>query len=93
MDKSYEKRFQIFSESLSDSELANYARTNGNNTFSRKRKMPLKDMLLCRLSKKGLTTTLELRNYFKDKGELSMQLSVQGYLQERKRLNPKIFLI
>ena len=91
MDKFYKKRFQMFSESLSDPELANYARKNGNYTFSRKRKMPLKDMLLCCLSKKGLTTTFELRNYFKDKGELSMQLSVQGYLQQRKRLNPEIF--
>lgn len=41
--------------------------------------------------KKGLTTTFELRNYFKEKGDLSMQLSVQGYLQQRKRLNPEIF--
>lgn len=81
----------MFSESLSDQELVNYARKNGNHTFSRNRKMPLKDMLLCCLSKKGLTTTFELRNYFKEKGELSMQLSVQGYLQQRKRLNPKIF--
>ena len=53
--------------------------------------MPLKDMLLCCLSKKGLTTAFELRNFFKDKGELPMALSVQGYLQQRKRLNPEIF--
>lgn len=91
MDKSYLKRFQMFSELLSEPELVNYARKNGNNTFSRKRKMPLKDMLLCCLSKKGLTTAFELRNYFKDKGDLSMPLSVQGYLQQRKRLNPEIF--
>ncbi len=59
--------------------------------FRESAKMPLKDMLLCCLSKKGLTTTFELRNYFKEKGDLSMQLSVQGYLQQRKRLNPEIF--
>lgn len=53
--------------------------------------MPLKDMLLCCLSKKGLTTTFELRNYFKVKRDLSIQLSVQGYLQQRKCLNPEIF--
>ncbi len=46
MEKSYKKRFQMFSELLSDPELVNYARKNGNNTFSRNRKMPLKDMLL-----------------------------------------------
>lgn len=91
MIKSYKTRFQKFSALLSDPEIAKYARQNGNHAFSRKRKMPLKDMLLCCLSKKGLTTTFELRNYFKEKGDLSMQLSVQGYLQQRKRLNPEIF--
>ena len=91
MNKSYKKRFQKFSKSLSDPALINYARQNGKNTFSRKRKLPLKDMLLCCLSKKGLTTTFELRNYFREKGDLSMQLSIQGYLQQRKRLNPEIF--
>lgn len=91
MVKSYKKRFQMFSEFLSEPELVNYARKDGHNTFSRKRKMSLKDMLLCCLSKKGLTTAFELRNFFKDKGELPMALSVQGYLQQRKRLNPEIF--
>lgn len=81
----------MFSEFLSEPELVNYARKDGHNTFSRKRKMSLKDMLLCCLSKKGLTTAFELRNFFKDKGELPMALSVQGYLQQRKRLNPEIF--
>lgn len=91
MIKSYKTRFQKFSALLSNPEIAKYARQNGKHAFSRKRKMPLKDMLLCCLSKKGLTTTFELRNYFKEKGDLSMQLSVQGYLQQRKRLNPEIF--
>ncbi len=91
MNNSYKTRFQNFSILLSNPELAKCARKNGNNVFSRKRKLPLKDMLLCCLSKKGLATTFELRNYFKVKGELSMQLSVQGYLQQRKRLNPEIF--
>ena len=53
--------------------------------------MSLKNMLLCYLSKKGLTTTFELRNYLKEKEEGSTQLSVQGYLQQRKRLNPEVF--
>lgn len=66
-----QKRYVTIS-SLSDPELINYARQNGKNTFSRKRKMPFKDMLLCCLSKKGLTTAFELRNYFKEKGDLSM---------------------
>ena len=91
MNKSYKKRFQKFSISLSDPALINYARQNGKNTFSGKRKLPLKDMLPCCLSKKGLTTTFEPGNYFREKGDLSVQLSIQGYLQQRKRLNPEIF--
>ena len=34
---------------------------------------------------------LNLETISKKKGDLSMQLSVQGYLQQRKRLNPEIF--
>ena len=85
------QEFQKFSALLSDPEIVKICETEWKPCFSRKRKMPLKDMLLCCLSKKGLTTTFELRNYFKEKGDLSMQLSVQGYLQQRKRLNPEIF--
>lgn len=91
MEKSYVQRFQKFSERLMDPELANYARKEGSNTFTRNRKMSLKDMLLCCLSKKGLTTIFELRNYFKQKEAWPMQLSVQGYSQQRKRLNPEVF--
>lgn len=36
MVKSYKKRFQMFSEFLSEPELVNYARKDGHNTFSRK---------------------------------------------------------
>ena len=88
---SYKNRFQKFSNLLSESELIKYARQKESNAFCRNRKMPLKDMLLCCLSKKGLSTVFELRNYFKQKEEKAMSLSVQGYLQQRKRLNPEVF--
>lgn len=91
MKKSYIRRFQKFSDRLMDTELANHARKKDSNTFTRNRKMPLKDILLCCLSKKGLSTIFELRNYFKQKEVWPMQLSVQGYLQQRKRLNPEVF--
>lgn len=91
MEKSYIQRFQKFSERLMDPELANYERKEGSNTFTRNRKMPLQDMLLCCLSKKGLTAIFELGNYFKQKEAWPVQLSVQGYLQQRKRLNPEVF--
>lgn len=61
--------------------------------FLRKWKISLQSILLYCLSKKGLTTSFELRNYLKEKIEMFMQLSVQGYLQHRKHLNLEIFLI
>ena len=89
--KTYEKRFEKLIQLLSSDELLPYARQNNNNTFSRIRKMPLKDILLCCLAKKGLTTDMELRKYFKEKNEISIKISKQGYLQQRKRLNPNVF--
>lgn len=85
MRSTYIERIQKLSEKLSDPALAERARKINSNTFSRNRKMPLKDILLCCLSKKGLTTTLELRNYFIQKDVPSMKMSKQGYLQQRKR--------
>ena len=92
MERSYIQRFQTFSNRLMAPKLAIHARKKDSNTFTRNRKMPLKDILLCCLSKKGLTTIFELRNYFKQKEDWSMRLSVQGYLQQRKRLNPEVAL-
>ena len=52
--KTYEKRFEKLIQLLSSADLAKHARQNNNNTFSRIRKMPLKDILLCCLAKKVL---------------------------------------
>lgn len=49
---SYIKRFQKLSRQLMDSKLPKCARIENQNTFSRNRKMPLKDILLCCLAKK-----------------------------------------
>ncbi len=88
MCKSYKRRFQKFSEILSDPELINYARQFGSNAFSRKRKMPLQDMLLWCLSKKGFTTTFEfskavdfqtayLAGYLADKYDIDAEQSAE----------------
>lgn len=91
MKKTYISRFQKLTELLADSKLIKCARRIEGNTFSRRRKMPLEDIVMSCLAKKGLTATLELRNYFKQKEESDMEISKQGYLQQRKRLNPDIF--
>lgn len=91
MKGSYIERIQKLSERLEEPALAKHARKINSNAFSRNRKMSLKDILLCCLSKKGLTTTLELKNYFKQKDVSFTRISKQGYLQQRRRLNPKVF--
>ena len=52
MNKTYIKRFQRLSEELNNPKLSEYARIENQNTFTRNRKMPLNDILLCCLSKK-----------------------------------------
>lgn len=52
--------------------------------------MPLKDIIMCCLAKRGLTSVFELRHYFQQRND-SMRISKQGYLQQRKRLNPDVF--
>ena len=92
MRKSYIKRFKQLSKHLSGEEIKACARLpgSGEQTFTRNRKMPLKDIILCCLAKKGLTTVFELRNYFRQRNN-GMKISKQGYLQQRKRLNPDVF--
>lgn len=96
MRGSYIERIQKLSEKLSDPNLAVHARKMGSNTFSRNRKMSLKDILLCCLSKKGPTTALELRNYFKQKGNLYMEISISRFhifLPVRQSLPRKTWII
>ena len=87
MIKSIKQDFKKFSALLSDPKLQNMRDRMETMLF---RESENKRQVF---QKKGLTTTFELRNYFKEKGDLSMQLFVQGYLQQRKRLNPKFFPI
>lgn len=61
------------------------------NTFIRNRKMPLQDLLLTMINRKGLTLTLELRNYMKTVHP-GTEISKPGYLKQRMKLNPDAFL-
>lgn len=70
---------------------ADLCRGGNAGSFTRNRKMPLRDILLTMINRKGLTLTLELRNYMKisHPGE---QISKPGYLKQRMKLNPDAFL-
>lgn len=91
MFNSYINRFNKMFESINSDTIKTYARLGESNSFIRKRKMPLSDTILCTLSKKGLTTAMELHQYFAQKGAEHMSISKQGYLQQRKKLNYEVF--
>lgn len=59
--------------------------------FVRNRKMPLSDLLFTMINRKGLTLTLELRNYMKI-SHPGTEISKPGYLKQRMKLNPDAFL-
>jgi hypothetical protein len=92
MKKGYRSRYEKMYEIINSQEIKKYGRLPREpKNFTRDRKMPLKDVILSVLSKKGLTTSMELREYFKDKCKAETKITVQGYLQQRKKLNYKAF--
>ena len=59
--------------------------------FTRNRKLPLPQLLLSILSRKGRTLTMEIRSFIKSiKSKIS--ISKPGYLKQRQKLNPEVFL-
>ncbi len=67
-----------------------FCRSGNPNVFVRKRKMPLDDLLLSMINRKGLTLKLELRNYMKITHP-GIKISKPAYLKQRMKLNPEAF--
>jgi glutathione S-transferase len=68
------------------------ARLEGDETsWTRKRKMPLSDMLRSVLGRKGLTTRMELRQYFQALVAWEREVTKQDYLKRRKKVNWEVF--
>jgi hypothetical protein len=53
--------------------------------------MPLEDIIMCTLGKKGLSTVMEIRHYFQAVGKMEQTVSKQDYLRQRQKLNPEVF--
>ena len=84
---------QLFLEIHSDW-IREAARQTGDfSSWRRKRNMPLEDILLCTLAKKGLSTTMEVRHYFQAVEKVEQTVSKQDYLRRRQKLNPEVFKI
>ena len=59
-------------------------------SWTRKRIMPLYDMLICILARKGLSAAMEVRKFFEAAGKTEQSVSKQDYLKQRKKLNPEV---
>ena len=55
--------------------------------------MPLDDILKCTLARKGLSTAMEIRQYFQAAQKMEQMVSKQDYLKQRQKLNPEVFKI
>jgi len=80
---------EIHSEWIKDA--ARHAGDTG--SWTRQRNMPIGDMLVCTLGKKGLSTTMEVRHYFQAVDKAEQTVSKQDYLRQRQKLNPQVFKI
>jgi len=82
---------ELLREILS-SEIRKTAQLEGyEGSWSRQRDMPLHDIIICTLAKKGLSAAMEVMQYFKAIGKEEQTISKQGYLQQRQKLNPEAF--
>ena len=86
-----QKRTIMDMDKIKNQEYISICRDGHGNAFIRNRKMPLHDLLLTMVNRKGLTLTLELRNYM-DIAHPGMAISKPGYLKQRMKLNPDAFL-
>ena len=75
---------------ISSDEFIDVCRENDNHKFIRNRKLPLKDLILSMINRKGLSLTLELRNFMKITHP-GIDISKPGYLKQRMKLNPEAF--
>lgn len=82
---------QLLSEIHSDWIRTAARHTGDFSSWTRRRDMPLKDILMCTLAKKGLSTTMEVRHYFQAVENIEKTVSKQDYLRQRQKLNPEVF--
>ena len=71
-------------------EFHDFCRNGNPASFTRNRKMPLTDLMFTMINRRGITLSLELRNYMKT-AHPGMEISKPGCLKQRMKLNPLAF--
>ncbi|MFP3041616.1 IS4 family transposase [Treponema primitia] len=88
------KRFGKLQARIYSEKLKGTARIAGDeSSWTRKRDMPLGDMLACILGRKALSATMEIRQYFQMADKVEQTVSKQDYLKQRRKLNPEVFKV
>ncbi|WP_446787581.1 IS4 family transposase [Macellibacteroides fermentans] len=91
MANDYKTRYSNMLEEIQAPKILEYSRLEDNpNSFSRKRKMPVDDLIISVLSRKGLTTAMDIFDYYEEK-KTNDAISKQAYLKQRKKLNYRVF--
>ena len=82
---------QLFEE-IRSTEIKSAARKADDHvSWTRRRNMPLDDILICTLAKKGLSAVIEIRQFFQSAGKVEQTVSKQDYFKQRQNLNPEVF--
>lgn len=95
MKKSISKvneRKELINDFLYNEDTRKLCRLEGQNTFSRDRKIVFSDLLMLVLNNKSKTTSMEIRDYeLKLKGSEKVNYTDEAYLKQRRSLNPEVF--
>ena len=91
MTNDYKIRSSNMLREIQSQAIVDYSRLDDcPNSFSRKRKMPVDDLIISALSRKGLSTAMDIFDYYEEK-KTNDVISKQAYLKQRKKLNYKVF--
>ena len=86
------KRKNKLKEIIEGEWIRSLCRLEGQNTFTRNRKIPCNDLIYLSLNNKAKTTSIEIRDYQKNvKGNDSVDYTDEAYLKQRRHLNPMVF--
>ena len=85
-------RFKQLLKEIHSEQIKEWCRKSGDrSSWTRQRKMPLHDILICALARKGLSAIMEIRHYFQTAEKMEKTVSKQDYLKQRQKLNPEVF--
>lgn len=90
MVKFNKKGIELIRNKISSDELKNIGKLT-ENSFVRERKMGFKKLIKYILNKKGLSTNMEINNFYDDINE-DESISNQSLLDQRLKLNPEVFI-